>query len=59
MRLHMRPIHDWEGEVDPKLMKRFPELRRVLGEHLYPYREQNLHPERVGPFMQTGTDPFA
>ncbi len=55
----MRPIHDWEGEVDPKLMKRFPELRRVLGENLCPYREQNPHPERVGPFMQTGPDLFA
>jgi ectoine hydroxylase-related dioxygenase (phytanoyl-CoA dioxygenase family) len=59
MRMHMRPIHQWEGEVDPKLFKRFPDLKRLLGEHLYPYREHNAHPERVGPFMQTGTDPFA
>ena len=59
MRMHMRPIHLWEGEVDAKLVERFPELERILGNHLYPYREHNAHPERVAPFMATGTDPFA
>ena len=59
MRLHMRPVHHWEGEVPEELIERFPELKRVLGEHLYPYREHNDNPERVGPFMKTGTDPFA
>lgn len=59
MRLHMRPIHMWEGEVSDDLIERFPELERVLGVHLYPYGEHNAHPERVGPFMHTGTDPFA
>ena len=59
MRMHMRPIHMWEGEVDPALVERFPELATILGNHLYPYREHNDHPERVAPFMRTGTDPFA
>ena len=59
MRLHMRPIHQWEDEVPPELMEKHPELKRVLGEHLYPYKEHNDKPERVAPFMLTGTDPFA
>ncbi len=61
MRMHMRPIHQWNrDEIDPALLERFPELERILGlESLYPYREHNDHPERVGPFMKTGTDPFA
>lgn len=61
MRMHMRPIHMWNrDDIDEDLLKRFPELERVLGlESLYPYREHNSHPERVGPFMKTGTDPFA
>ena len=58
MRRHMRPIHLWEGELDPALFDRFPELDRILGEHLYPYREMPRY-ERVGPFMAPGTDPFA
>ena len=61
MRMHMRPINMWqEAEVDPALLERFGELKTILGtEHLYPYREHNDHPERVAPFMRTGTDPFA
>lgn len=59
MRLHMRPIHLWEGEISEDLIQRFPELERVLGQHLYPYREHNDHPERIAPFMRTGADPFA
>lgn len=59
MRMHMRPVHLWEDEVDPALIEKYPELKRVLGEHLYPYKEHNHNPERVGPFMDTGTDPFA
>ena len=61
MRMHMRPIHLWDrNEIDEGLLERFPDLEKVLGlESLYPYREHNSHPERVGPFMRTGTDPFA
>ncbi len=61
MRMHMRPIHNWQRhEISSNLLAKFPELKRVLGlESLYPYKEHNSHPERVGPFMKTGTDPFA
>ena len=61
MRMHMRPIHDWRREeISSNLLAKYPELERVLGlESLYPYKEHNAHPERVGPFMNTGTDPFA
>ncbi len=58
MRRHMRPIHLWEGEISPQLLDKHPELKRVLGEHLYPYKEQNDY-RRVAPMMVTGTDPFA
>ena len=61
MRMHMRPIHTWNrDEVNAALVEKYPELERVLGlESLYPYKEHNSHPERVAPFMRTGTDPFA
>ena len=61
MRMHMRPIHLWDrSEINESLLDRYPELEKVLGlESLYPYKEHNAHAERVGPFMQTGTDPFA
>ena len=61
MRMHMRPIHNWQREdISSNLLTKYPELERVLGlESLYPYKEHNSHPERVGPFMKTGTDPFA
>ena len=61
MRMHMRPINMWqEAEVDPALLDAYPELNAILGrDHLYPYKEHNDHPERIAPFMRTGTDPFA
>ena len=61
MRMHMRPIHNWQREeISSNLLTKYPELERVLGlESLYPYKEHNDHPERVGPFMKTGTDPYA
>lgn len=58
MRMHMRPIHLWEGEVSPQLLEKYPSLKRVLGTHLYPYKETN-DPDKVAPFMHTGTDRFA
>jgi hypothetical protein len=58
MRMHMRPIHIWEGEVSPQLIQKYPALEQVLGKHLYPYRESNDR-SRIAPFMRTGTDPFA
>lgn len=61
MRMHMRPIHNWQREeISSNLLSKYPELEKVLGlESLYPYKEHNAHPERVGPFMKTGTDPYA
>ena len=61
MRMHMRPITTWSlDELDPALLKRFPELETILGHgHLYPYKEQIDDRERIEPFMRTGTDPFA
>ena len=61
MRMHMRPINMWqEAEIDPGLLETYPELNAILGrDHLYPYREHNDYPERIAPFMRTGTDPFA
>ena len=59
MRRHMRPIHMWEGEISEQLVQKHPALERVLGTHLYPYKEHNDHREQVAPFMLTGTDPFA
>ena len=61
MRMHMRPIHNWQREeISSNLIAKYPELEKVLGlESLYPYKEHNSHPERVAPFMKTGTDPYA
>ena len=61
MRMHMRPINMWQdASLDPTLVEQHPELATILGnEHLYPYKEHNDHPERIAPFMRTGTDPFA
>ena len=59
--MRMRPIHNWKrDEINSDLLERYPESEGVLGlESLYPYKEHNDHPERVGPFMKTDTDPFA
>ena len=58
MRMHMRPIHMWD-DVSPQLMEKYPELKRVLGEHAYPFRENIENMETIAPFMHTGTDPYA
>ena len=58
MRMHMRPIHMWD-DVSPQLMEKYPELKRVLGEHAYPFRENIANLETVAPFVHTGTDPYA
>ena len=58
MRMHMRPIHMWD-DISPQLMEKCPELKRVLGDHTYPFRENISNMESVAPFMHTGTDPYA
>ncbi len=59
MRTYMRVQHNYET-TSPQLLEKYPELERVIGKSLYPY--ENPHQgerDRVGPFMRTGTDPFA
>ena len=58
MRRHMQRIHLWEDELSPDIIEQHPELARILGQHLYPYREQNDY-KRVAAMMNPGTDPFA
>ena len=59
MRSFMRVQHDYEG-TSPQLLKKYPELERVIGKELYPYADsKNPEPSRIAPFVRTGTDPFA
>ena len=59
MRSYMRVQHDYET-TSPELLKKYPELTRVVGKALYPYADaQNPEGKRIAPFMRTGTDPFA
>jgi ectoine hydroxylase-related dioxygenase (phytanoyl-CoA dioxygenase family) len=58
-RSYMRVHRDYEN-TSPQLLEKYPALKRVIGEPLYPYQDrQNADWQRVGPFMKTGTDPFA
>ncbi len=60
MRSYMRPQHLYEADTSPQLLQKYPELERVIGKAVYPYENsQSPDRERVGPFMRTGTDPFA
>lgn len=60
MRSYMRVQHDYEATASPQLLEKYPELKRVIGQALYPY-EDSRNPDwgRVPGFMRTGTDPFA
>ena len=58
MRMHMRPHHLWE-DVPPPFMDKYPELKRVLGDPGYPFKESIDNMEGVLAFMNTGTDPYA
>jgi ectoine hydroxylase-related dioxygenase (phytanoyl-CoA dioxygenase family) len=59
MRSYMRVQHNYE-HTSAALLEKYPELARVIGRSLYPYEDsRNPARERVGPFMRTGTDPFA
>ena len=59
MRSYMRVQNNYEG-TSKQLLEKYPELERVIGKALYPYEDpQNPAPERIGPFMRAGTDPFA
>ena len=58
MRRHMQRITSWETELSPQLREKFPELDRVLGHHLYPFK-YGPDQTRTQDMMVTGTDPFA
>lgn len=59
MRSYMR-VHKHYENTSPALLEKYPELKRLIGQSLYPYRDsRNADWQRVGPFMKTGTDPFA
>ncbi|HEX3919157.1 MAG TPA: phytanoyl-CoA dioxygenase family protein [Caulobacteraceae bacterium] len=60
MRSYMRPQHVYDVDTSPQLLQKYPELERVIGKPLYPYQNpQAPEPSRIGPFMRSGTDPFA
>jgi len=60
MRSYMRPQHNYEQDMSPQLLEKYPELERLIGKALYPYEDsQNPDRSRIAPFMRTGTDPFA
>lgn len=60
MRTYMRPQHVYDGDVSPQLLQKYPELDRIIGAPLYPYKDP-LGPDRsrIAPFIRTGTDAFA
>lgn len=58
MRRHMQRITSWETELSPQLREKYPELDRVLGHHLYPFK-YGPDRARTQDMMVTGTDPFA
>lgn len=59
MRAYMRVQHNYEN-TSPQLLRKFPELARVIGQSLYPYDDpQNPDWSRVPLMMRAGTDPFA
>ena len=60
MRSYMRPQHNYEVGTSERLLEKYPELKRVIGQALYPYEDsRNPEPARIAPFMRAGTDPFA
>jgi hypothetical protein len=60
MRGYMRPQHVYDADISPQLLQKYPELDRLVGRPLYPYQDpKGPDPERIAPFLKTGTDPFA
>ena len=58
MRRHMQRITMWEDDLSPQFVQKHPALEKVLGTHLYPFKEDPDY-EKVGDMVNTGTDPFA
>ena len=59
-RPYMRTMRNYDGNVSPQLLQKYPELERAIGRPLYPYADPT-GPEgaRIAPLMTAGTDPFA
>ena len=58
MRRHMQRIHMWEDELSPQFTQKHPELQRLFGCHMYPFKE-GPDRDRNQEMIVTGTDPFA
>jgi Phytanoyl-CoA dioxygenase (PhyH) len=59
-RPYMRTMRNYDGNVSPQLLQKYPELERAIGKPLYPYdNPQAPDGARVAPLMRAGTDPFA
>lgn len=59
-RPYMRTMRNYDGNVSPQLLQKYPELERAIGKPLYPYdNPQAPDGSRVAPLMRAGTDPFA
>lgn len=58
MRRYMRPMHLWDRDLEPGFLDTRPELAKLLGRHLYPFREAN-DPTQIPAMVRPGTDPFA
>ena len=58
-RVFMRPVERVK-EISPEQLERWPDLPRLLGyERIYPYQEENTHPERGNLTVQAGRDQYA
>ena len=54
-RVFMRPVERVK-EISPEHLERWPDLPRLLGyERIYPYQDENTHPERVKPTVHRRT----
>ena len=52
----------YDRGTSPELLERHPELHGIIGAKtaLYPYENPEApDPEKIAPFMGTGTDPYA
>lgn len=61
-RTYMRTMRNYEETTSPELLKKYPELARVVGKPLYPFKNPHgpdYRGNRVGNFMDTGKDPYA
>ena len=59
-RTYMRAMRNYDGNVSPQLLQKYPELERAIGKPLYPYANpQSPEGARVAPLMRAGTDPYA